>query len=340
MPKVSVIIPVYNTEKYLRKCLDSVCNQTLSDIEVICINDCSPDNSLEILQEYAQKDKRIKIIDFKENKGAAVARNTGIDEAQGEYIGFVDPDDYIALNFYEKLYNKAIKNNADVTKGTIHLTFDRTEEISDKTKKIVKKELEMMRRLHRNIQKDKMYFRCMFTTAIYRKSMLESYNIRFIENCICGEDLIVPLKAAVYSNKIQLVDSARYFYLRRENSATTSTFSKKKYISSLLMQSVILDFLNNAQVSKKHYKYIMRNYIHTTPFFEILNLYKKGDFELINKMLELQSKIKYRTPKQEQYFKLLDNYLITKDLNMFVKELEYYRNKMLVNVIRAKIKNT
>ena len=94
MPKVSVIIPVYNTEKYLKKCLDSVCNQTLSDIEIICIDDCSTDNSLNILKEYTLKDNRIKLIEFKENKGAAVARNTGIDEAKGEYIGFIDSDDY------------------------------------------------------------------------------------------------------------------------------------------------------------------------------------------------------------------------------------------------------
>ena len=81
--------------------------QTLSDIEIICVNDCSTDNSFEILKEYASKDDRIKLIDFKENKGAAVARNTGIDEAKGEYIGFVDSDDFIDLDFYEKLYKEA-----------------------------------------------------------------------------------------------------------------------------------------------------------------------------------------------------------------------------------------
>ena len=83
MPKVSVIIPVYNVEKYLRKCLDSVCAQTLEDIEIICVNDCSPDDSIEILKEYASKDNRIKIIDFKENRGVAVSRNEAIKIATG-----------------------------------------------------------------------------------------------------------------------------------------------------------------------------------------------------------------------------------------------------------------
>ena len=115
--KVSIIIPVYNTEKYLRKCLDSVCNQTLQDIEIICVNDCSPDDSLEILKEYASNDNRIKIINFTENKGVAVARNTAIEQANGEYIGFVDSDDYVDLDFYEKLYNTAKSENAELVVG-------------------------------------------------------------------------------------------------------------------------------------------------------------------------------------------------------------------------------
>ena len=94
-PKVSVIVPVYNTKKYLPKCLDSLIAQTLKDIEIICINDASTDGSLKILQEYALRDNRIKIIDFKQNKGAGAARNTGIDTATGEYIGFVESDDFV-----------------------------------------------------------------------------------------------------------------------------------------------------------------------------------------------------------------------------------------------------
>lgn len=121
MPKVSVIIPVYNTEKFLRKCLDSVCNQTLQDIEIICINDCSTDGSLEILREYAGKDNRIKLIELLENCGAAKARNIGIDIAEGEYLGFVDSDDFIDLDFYKKLYGKAKETDADAVKGKLYL---------------------------------------------------------------------------------------------------------------------------------------------------------------------------------------------------------------------------
>ena len=100
MPKVSVIIPVHNTASFLRRCLDSVAGQTLQDIEIICVNDASPDEASAILHEYAMRDNRMRIIEFAENKGVSVARNTGMDAANGEYIGFVDGDDYIDLDFY------------------------------------------------------------------------------------------------------------------------------------------------------------------------------------------------------------------------------------------------
>ena len=101
MVKVSVVIPVYNVEDYLRDCLDSIVNQTLKDIEIICINDGSTDNSLEILEHYKSKDERIKVIS-QENGGISAARNKGIDLASGDYISFIDSDDYIDNNFYEK----------------------------------------------------------------------------------------------------------------------------------------------------------------------------------------------------------------------------------------------
>lgn len=113
MVKVSIIVPVYNVENYLRECLDSLVNQTLQDIEIICINDGSTDNSLAILQEYSAKDSRIQVIS-KNNEGQGVARNNGIDIASGEYIAFVDSDDYCEINMYEKLYNTAKEFDADL----------------------------------------------------------------------------------------------------------------------------------------------------------------------------------------------------------------------------------
>jgi len=112
-PKVSVIIPIYNTEPYLRECLESAVNQTLRDIEIICVNDGSTDGSPAILNEYADKDRRIKIIN-QENKGAGAARNAGLQTAVGEYLSFLDSDDYFMNSMLEKAYKKAKKNDADI----------------------------------------------------------------------------------------------------------------------------------------------------------------------------------------------------------------------------------
>lgn len=113
MVKVSVVIPVYNSAIFLKDCLESLLKQTLSEIEIICINDGSTDNSLEILKSYAEKDERIKVVN-KKNEGQSIARNIGINMACGEYLGFVDSDDWVDLDYFEKLYNAAQKYNCDI----------------------------------------------------------------------------------------------------------------------------------------------------------------------------------------------------------------------------------
>ena len=117
-PKVSIIIPIYNVEQYLPKCLDSVINQTYKNLEIICVNDCSLDDSLEICQQYATKDSRIKIIDRKQNGGLSATRNSGLEVASGEYVYFIDSDDYIDLDYIEKMVSEAIKNDAKVVLNT------------------------------------------------------------------------------------------------------------------------------------------------------------------------------------------------------------------------------
>jgi glycosyltransferase involved in cell wall biosynthesis len=113
MTKISVIIPVYNVEKYLADCLKSIMNQTLSDIEIICVNDGSTDNSLKILKDYSVRDSRIKIIN-QTNKGAGAARNRGLEIAKGEYLYFIDSDDFADKKILEKLYKKITKTNSDI----------------------------------------------------------------------------------------------------------------------------------------------------------------------------------------------------------------------------------
>ena len=240
MPKVSVIIPVYNTEKYLEKCLDSVCNQTLSDIEIICINDASTDNSLEVLKQYAATDNRIKVISFEENKGAATARNTGIEIATGEYIGFVDSDDYIDIDFYEKLYDKAKESNADIVKSNLKNLGWNTSSTS------VYYNLD-------DVKKTKLKFNHV-PTAIFRRNFLLQNKILFPENLECAEDSVFEILVASACNKIEIVDDVWYYYVFRQNSLNHNiliTENKIKSIETAL--SKIMTLIGNLNLEKNLY---------------------------------------------------------------------------------------
>lgn len=220
MPKVSVIIPVYNTEKYLKKCLDSVVNQTLEDIEIICINDASTDNSLKILQDYAKNDKRIKVINLSENKGAGYAKNIGLKIVKGEYIGFVDPDDYIDLNYYEQLYKKAIIKNADLVKCNVIVVKTNNEKEHSNLNRLIK-------------EKSKFYFSYEFTSAIYKFSLIINNHIIFPEDLIVGEDVIFLHKAVIKSHIIEIIDNINYYYIRRDSSLNTDIYDKNRMKSAI-----------------------------------------------------------------------------------------------------------
>jgi len=250
VPKVSVIIPVYNTENFLRKCLDSVCNQTLQDIEIICINDCSTDGSLEILREYAKKDNRIKLIELFENCGAAKARNIGIDIAEGEYLGFVDSDDFIDLDFYKKLYGKAKETDADAVKGKLYLYDINTNKVY----------LEAWIDINDSVKKNKANFYFTFTTAIYKSSLIKEYNIRFLEGLIHFEDPYFTIKSALYYKILHVVDDACYFYTNNLNSVSRYKVTLQHAKSVYEGAKKVLELINTANIGVEHYK-IVYNFI-------------------------------------------------------------------------------
>ena len=123
-PKLSVIVSVYNTEKYIEKCLDSLLNQTYKNIEIVVINDCSTDNSLRILKKYAKKYDNIKLLENKENKGLSYSRNIGLDNASGDYIGYIDSDDYIDSDYYEKMMKAIIKEKSDIVITDMKIVYE------------------------------------------------------------------------------------------------------------------------------------------------------------------------------------------------------------------------
>lgn len=293
MPKVSVIIPVYNTEKFLRKCLDSVCNQTLQDIEIICINDCSTDGSLEILREYAGKDNRIKLIELFENGGAAKARNIGIDIAHGEYIGFVDSDDFVDLDFYEKLYNKAVETGADAVKGKLYLYDINTNKVY----------LEAWIDINDSVKKNKANFYFTFTTAIYKSSLIKEYNIRFLEGLIHFEDPYFTIMAAIHYNKLEVIDDAKYYYINNPNSTSRKNITKEQAKSIVYGADVVLDLLNNANIDKLHYE-IVFNYVVNQLLCWCNKLNCPNELNIIsaNGLYNVLNKCKYKKECMEFYF--------------------------------------
>ena len=242
MVKVSIIVPVYNVDKYLEKCLDSLINQTLKDIEIICVNDGSTDNSLEILEKYSQKDNRIIIIN-QDNAGVSVARNSGMKIAKGQYIGFVDSDDWVDLDFYEKLYNSAIANDADIAISSII----RWRKYNKKYR--VKYEDKVYTTLQEKISACFIPKNCYVWNKLYKSHIVQ--NKHFTPN-VYFEDIIWLPEVIKSSNKLITVSGTNYYYRVNNNSIVKKT-SKKKRQDNYNAKKVMIKFFsdNKLELSKK-----------------------------------------------------------------------------------------
>lgn len=211
MTKVSVIVPVYNVSEYLVKCLESLVNQTLKDIEIICINDGSTDNSYDILVSYAEKYPQIKILN-QENKGLSAARNNGMKLAQGEFIGFVDSDDWVGLDFIEKLYLAAKECDADIAAGGIMKVKGNNQKIN-----IAFAEQKLITDIQDKLEICKIPKYCYVWNKIYKRLKLEENAIEFFEGANF-EDVRFTIRALYYMEKFVTVPDVYYFYLKRKGS--------------------------------------------------------------------------------------------------------------------------
>lgn len=266
MAKLSIIVPVYNVEKYLPKCLESLTNQTLKDIEIICVNDGSMDNSLAILKEFASKDSRIRIID-NQHQGVAKTRNTGIEQSTGEYIGFVDSDDYIDIDFFEKLYNSATKSNSDIAIASIlkHKNF-----FNIYNAKYTKEETAITIQDKIKLCEDKKHFFFYAWNKIYHSGFIKENNIKFSEGQIY-EDVMFAIKALYYSNKIISVYGTKYHYIEHENSLTKyKDKTGEKEHDLIKAYSELQEFCNSKNIEIPE----RLNYYTKENFGFILNLYK------------------------------------------------------------------
>ena len=236
-PKISVIIPCYNVAPWVERCLESVSNQTLQDIEIICVDDKSTDTTAQILKRIAEKDSRIKLLFLENNSGAGVARNTGLKEAKGEYIGFLDPDDYIDLDFYEKLYITSKAEKTDIVKASLWQTNE------DKPSQY----------LNKLIKQNIAWFYGEYTTAIYKHSFLIQHSISFPTNVITGQDSVFLTNVVIFKPSISIVDNTFYRYYRREGSLDSLVLSHQKAISRLNMLTHKINLIKNANLSAKDF---------------------------------------------------------------------------------------
>lgn len=227
--KVSIVVPIYNVEKYLRQCLDSIVNQTLKEIEVICVNDGSTDSSPAIIQEYVKKDSRFKCID-KPNTGYGNSMNRGFDLACGEYIGIVESDDYADPDMFESLYNQAYKHNLDAIKSGYYLYYSKPKEKNIK-QVIVSPALDRKTICPREDFSAKMemveFYNIKPTiwSAIYKRDFIRENGIRFNETPGASyQDASFNFKVWACANRVQLVSDAYLHYRQdNENSSVNST---------------------------------------------------------------------------------------------------------------------
>ncbi len=345
--KISVIIPVYNTEKYLRECLDSAISQTLKDIEIICINDGSTDNSLQILQEYAKKDDRVKVIN-QSNQGLSCSRNNALKIAKGQYILFVDSDDLIIKNTCENLYSKAIKNNLDMLQFS-GLNFNNLS--NEKTNNILWNftwKNNLRGKLIFNFEDCKNFATKLAVSScltMYRFEFLLQNNIRFPEK-LCFEDNIFFLKAFMKAKRIS-IDEEKY-YLRRIHSASITQNWDKHMQDYLVITDMVLSYLKEKKVDSDIFNQYKLTYFKTIAWAYNSKcdwLHKKKYAKDIGKLIK-----KYKVDKNfllpiYTHNKFLTYALLPYNLFEYVCLKEKYEEQQIKNIchqlksLRIDIKN-
>ena len=275
MPKVSIIVPVYNVEKYLERSLNSLINQTLKDIEIICVNDGSKDNSPKILEEYSKKDNRIIVIN-QENAGVSVARNSGMKIAKGQYIGFVDSDDWVDLDYYEKLYNTASTNDTDIAVGgIIRVTGIKKKKFLNFEKETLTDNANLKFELCDVPEKSYVW------NKIYKTEKLKEIGLEF-EKGIFYEDCIFTPQALFYLGKIVTVPNIYYYYLRRGNS-TVKQRSEKANADNVYAHKKANDFIKEHNIDiSSHEPKTYRFKIFGVTIFKIRQIGKRKQYALFN----------------------------------------------------------
>lgn len=338
MPEISIIVPVYNVEKYLSKCIDSILNQTFNNFELILVDDGSTDKSYEICDYYKNIDRRVVVI-HKNNEGAAEARNYGIRLAKGDFIGFVDSDDYIEENMYETLYNIMIDFKSDIVVCN-HMNF-KDNFYKRENKRIMKKDIKSFNNIEAlenyllNYGDKNKVMKTIVWDKLYKKELFD--NISFPKGKI-AEDGYVIYKLLYYSNKITYVDEILYYYYQRNDSVSKTKFSLKTLeVYDDWREIFLFLYSKNKKLSKKAAKYYIDKHIST---------YKK----LMNNEYKLEVYKKYKDLIRDDFkndFLKFKNIKLSKLelMKVYLFTINYYLFEIFENIlyyvkcIKNKIKN-
>lgn len=242
---VSVVVPIYNVEKYLNECLESIVNQTYRNLEIILVDDGSPDNCPKMCDEWAQKDSRIKVV-HKENAGLGMARNTGIEKANGDYIFFFDSDDYVDVTIVEKCLKSAVSNNSDV------VIFGRYNVYSNGVKEPCKVDATVNLYKGDSIKNELLPY--LFTYELgfgvsawgkmYNLNTLKKNNLRFVsEREIVSEDAYFSLELFSKVNTVTIIDDKLYFYRKRDDSLSRK-YQKDRQTKNDIFLNRSLEYIN------------------------------------------------------------------------------------------------
>ncbi len=291
LPKISIIMPIYNSEKLMDKPIMSVLNQTLKEIELICINDKSTDNSLKKLKELQKKDKRLKIINNKDNCGPGESRNKGIKIARGKYICFVDSDDWLEKDACDLLYKKAEQKNADVVLIKPKLVFE-NKTILDK-RLLKNKEQENKKIIFKKTIQRKIAWAPW--SRMIKRELLEKNNILF-PNLYVAEDMDFAYKTIYYANKICVENKYLYNYFLHEGSLTSYKNSQRRIDNYFESIKLLKQFLEKNNILKKHRNEFI--------YFKLYN-YLATYGVLINSKENFNKEYYKRIIKKDSSFKLI-----------------------------------
>lgn len=242
MPKVSIIIPVYNVEGYIERCLHSLFCQTLDDIEYVFVDDGTPDNSIrkifEVLEQYPHRKSQVKILYHSENKGLSVARGTGIKAATGDYIIYCDPDDYIELDMHELMYSEAITKDLDVVICSFYIETSVSKKVLNFSFNGTPNEY-----LAAGIKTTFSY--ASLCNKLIRRNIIEKYNIVPYFECDYGEDLGCVMRILYYAKSMSSINIPLYHYCLRPSSITGSQMNLNIYKTRLRLVDNICSFFKD-----------------------------------------------------------------------------------------------